>query len=294
MGLFPTSFGNTYILLVVDYVSKWVEAIATQTNDSNVVVRFLKSNIFSRFGFPRVIISDQGTHFCNRRIQALMQKYGVHHRVATTYHPQSNGQAEISNKEIKNILEKVVKPNRKDWSARLDDALWAYRTAYKTPIGMFPFQLVYGKQCHLPVAIKFKAYWAIKECNMVIHEAGYERKFQLNELDELRLQAYENSKFYKEKTKMFHDKQLRKKEIVVGQKVLLFNSRLKFMPEKLKSRWSGPFEVISIDTNGVFEICNPKTNNYFKVNSYPLKPFYENINIADLREDVVLTQPVYD
>ncbi|XP_072076613.1 uncharacterized protein [Arachis hypogaea] len=113
------------------------------------------------------------------------------HKVATAYHPQTNGQAEISNREIKRILERIVKPNRKDWSANLIDALWAYRTAYKMQIGMSPFRLVYGKACHLPVEIEHKAYWAIKECNPSLGGAEIERKPQLAELECLRLEAYE-------------------------------------------------------------------------------------------------------
>ncbi|PIN21706.1 DNA-directed DNA polymerase [Handroanthus impetiginosus] len=176
MGPFPPSYGNTYILLAVDYVSKWVEAKATRTNDARVVVDFVKSHIFARFGVPRAIISDRGTHFCNRVVEVLLKKYHVTHRVSTAYHPQTNGQAEVSNGEVKSILEKTVSPNRKDWSARLDDALYAYRTTYKTPVGMSPYRLVFGKPCHLPVELEHRAYWAIKRCNMNMDDVGEHRK----------------------------------------------------------------------------------------------------------------------
>ena len=116
MGHFPNSFGNLYILLAVDYVSNWVEVIVTRTNDSKVVIYFVKANIFARCGLPRAIISDRGIHFCNRSIKGLVKKHEVTHKVSMAYHPQTNDQAEVSNQEVKRIQEKTVNPSRKDWS----------------------------------------------------------------------------------------------------------------------------------------------------------------------------------
>jgi transposase InsO family protein len=112
MGPFASFFGNLYIFLVVDSMSKWSEVKATRTNDTKVVLDFVRTHIFNRFGIPKAIISDHGTHFCNRSMEALLRKYHVTHRTSIAYHPQTNGQAEISNREIKSILEKTVQPNR--------------------------------------------------------------------------------------------------------------------------------------------------------------------------------------
>ncbi|GJT23018.1 reverse transcriptase domain-containing protein [Tanacetum coccineum] len=272
MGPFPSSHGNKYILIAVNYLSKWVEAKALPTNDARVVVKFLKS-LFPRFRTPRDIISDRGTHFCNDQFAKVMSKYGVTHRLATAYHPQTSGQVEVSNRGLKHILERTVRENRASWSDKLDDALWVFCTAFKTPIGCTPYKLVYGKSCHLPIELEHKAYWALKHANFDLQTAGDHRKLQLNELNELRDQAHENSLIYKERTKKLHDSKIKNRIFNVGDRVLLFNSRLKIFPGKLKTRWPGPFTITKVFPYGTIELSQPDGPN-FKVNGHRVKHYF--------------------
>nr|GEX45121.1 reverse transcriptase domain-containing protein [Tanacetum cinerariifolium] len=285
MGPFPSSKGNKYILVAVDYLSKWVEAKALPTNNARVVVKILKS-LFSRYGTPKAIISDRGTHFCNDQFARFMSKYGVTHHLSTAYHPQTSGQVEGTNHRLKRILERTVGENRAYWSDKLEDALWAFRTAFKTPVECTPYRLVYGKACHLPLELEHKAFWALKHAKFDLKTAGDHQKLQLNEMSELRDQAYENSLIYKERTKKLHDAKIKNRIFNVGDQVLLFNSRLKIFLGKLKSRWSGPFTISKIYPYGTAKLVNPDGCN-FKVNCHRLKHYHEGdlppIDIPDVQ-----------
>ena len=156
----------------------------------------------------------------------------------------------------------------------LEEALWAYRIAYKSPIRMSPYEIVYGKQCHLPLELEYKAMWAIKKLNFDFQVVKEKRLLQLNELEELRNEAYENARIYKDKTKKWHDQKILRKEFRVGDLVLLYNSRLKIFLGKLKSRWSGPYIVVAGTPFGAVTL---KTNygDEFKVNGQRLKHYLE-------------------
>lgn len=272
MGPFPSSMGNKYIIVAIDYVSKWIEAVPSPTNDTQVVIKLFKNYIFPRFGVHRLIVSDVISHFISMIFNNLLNKYDVKHRVSTPYHPQTSGQVEVSNREIKQILEKIVSTSRKDWSLKLQDELRAYRTAYKTPIGTTPFKLVYGKSGNLPFKSEHKAYLDLKALNMDYLTAGDKRILDIHRLEELYRDAYENAIVYKESTKVRHDKRIAIKELNIGDHVLLFNSRLRLFPCKLHSRWTGPYEVMKVMKSGVVEIQNQSCNPFI-VNGQSLKHY---------------------
>ncbi|GJR45278.1 retrovirus-related pol polyprotein from transposon TNT 1-94 [Tanacetum coccineum] len=202
-----------------------------------------------------------------------MLKYRITHRLTTAVSSTTSGQVEVSNRGLKRILERSIGENRTSWSDKLDDALWAFRTAYKTPIGCTPYKLVYGKACHLPIELEHKAYWALKHTNFDLKTAGDHRKVQLNELNELRDEAYENSLIYKEKTKRIHDSKIKNRVFNVGDRVLLFNSRLKIFSGKLKTRWSGPFTITQVFPYGTVELSQNSGPN-FKVNGHRVKHYF--------------------
>jgi hypothetical protein len=273
---------------MIDYVSKWVEAMPSRKASTEESIAMNKSMIFPRFGTPRILISDGGTHFTGKNFKKCLSKLGIEHRVSTAYHPQTNGQAETLNRQFKSILNKTIEKGGKNWSKKLDGALWAYRTAFKRPIGMTPYQFIYGKACHLPVELEHKAYWEIKEMNLDLDAAVVKRRIQISELEEMRLKAYENASIYKERINRWYDKRLKKKEFKEGDKVLLYNSRFKtFGKGKLQSKWDGPYVVHSALSNGAVTIMDMK-GDQFMLNGQRLKVYYEP-NIVPLHHIDVFT-----
>ena len=224
-------------------------------------------------------MTDGGSCFIHGVFCKMLAKYDVNHRIASAYHPQSSGQVELSNREIKLILQKTVNRSRKNWSKKLDDALWAYITTYKNPMGMSTYKMVYGKACHLPLELEHKAYWAIKELNYGFKLAGKKRLFDKTSLNEWRSQAYENAKLFKVKFKRCHDKRIQKWEFKVGEYVLLYDSRFRFFAGKVLSKWEGPYIIEEVYRSRAININNAEGTNPKVVNGQRIKHYISGMPI---------------
>nr|GEW56371.1 reverse transcriptase domain-containing protein [Tanacetum cinerariifolium] len=249
--------GNQSTLWFVDFANY---------HTGNFIVKGMSSQQKSKF------FKDKAVEILNACHSGLT---GEHHGPNYTAR-KTSGQVEVSNRGLKRILKRAVGENRTSWSDKLDDALWAFHTAYKTPIRCTPHKLVYRKACYLPVKLEHKAYWTLKHANFDLKIAGDHRKVQINELNELRDQAYENSLIYKEKTKRLHDSKIKNRVFNIGDRVLLFNSCLKIFFGKLKSRWSGPFTISQVYPYGTVELSQPDGPN-FKVNGHRVKHYFGDV-----------------
>ncbi|XP_019256480.1 PREDICTED: uncharacterized protein LOC109234894 [Nicotiana attenuata] len=227
--------------------------MALPTNDATGVIGFLRKNISTQFDTLRARINDRGTQFCNRAFTKLLEKYGVRHKIAILYHPQTSGQVEVSNREIK----------------------------------------MFGKACHLPVDLENRALWALRKLNLDMEIAGTSRVTELHEFDEFRYHAFESTRLYKERMKMMHDKNILEQNLKPGDVVLLYHSRLKLFPGKLKSRWLGPFRVVQVLSNGAAEIESEDGTNRFRVNGQKLKHYLGMSTDKGEKDVIQLNEPQY-
>ncbi|MCO5554804.1 hypothetical protein L7F22_008339 [Adiantum nelumboides] len=245
-------FHAQYIIVAIDYLTKWVEAKATTKNDAKTTAQFLYENIFTRYGLPIEIVSDRETHFINEVIENLLDKFMVIHQKSAPYHPQANGQAESTNKILVRVLTKVVSESRADWDQKLHSALWTYRVAYKTSIGTTPFNMVYGIQAILPLEFLIPTLRVAKELEWTRHELSEQLEVQ-EKLDETKLRAMASIYAQKRNMKSFFDQHVINKEFATWDYILMYT--LKQHSKKLQKRGNGPYVIHDISHSGAIKLA---------------------------------------
>eukprot|EP00253_Pinus_taeda_P013007 PITA_13007 len=231
----PSSNQRTYILVAKDYVTKWVEAESLPKATEDSVIQFL-FHLFVRYGLPRELITDGGPQFVGNKLATTLNNYHVQHKITTPYHPQENGQVESSNKVIESILTKTIALHRCDWAARLPEALWAYRTTWRSTTGYSPYQLVFGKQPIFPIEFEIQTLRTAQEVGLDLSEAQINRLQQINELDEIRLSALQNTTLIQQQRAKWYDALIKNKVFHEGDWALLYDSRFQDFPGKLQTR----------------------------------------------------------
>jgi hypothetical protein len=280
----PPSNQKVYILVCTNYMTKWVEAKALHRATKEAVIKFLFTDIFTRFGMPRELVTDGGPPFSSHGFKATLQKYHIQQRMTTPYHPQANGQVESTNKVIEAILTKTVKESRKDWSNRLLEALWAYRTTWRNTTGFSPYELVYGKSVVFPVEFEIKTLRTALTANLDLTDAQTARLQQLNELEEKRLDAIQQTTVIQQQRSQWHDKNIKNKQFQKGNWALLYDSRFKEFQGKLRTRWLGPYEVYTVFLNGTVRLLTiDDSRTPLLVNGHRLRLYQKPISREDFK-----------
>lgn len=250
----PPSNGKSYILVCIDYLTIWVEVRAMKHAYDHKVAEFLYEEIFTRYFVLRELVTDQGEQFTSNLITKLMQEYNIGYWKSSPYHPQANGQEKATNREIEAILTKIVQLHYRDWSNRLPEVVWAYRTTWKTTKGFTLFELLYGKIAMLPIEFEHKTLRTTLELNIDLPVTQRENLLHLNSLDEMHKSTLEHIEIIQKKRKQWHDSHIKNKKFQVGDWAFLYDSRFKELPGKLHTRWLGPYEINHVFANGPVQL----------------------------------------
>ena len=268
-----SSSGNEYILVAIDYFTKWVEAISYAGLTEARVAKFIRSHIIYQYGVPHELISNRGAHF-RGEVDTLVQEYGIHHHRSSAYRPQTNGAVEAANKNIKRILRKMVETS-KDWSENLPFTLWAYRTSFRTSTGATPYSLVYGMEAVLPVEIEMGSLRVALEYQISETEWAQFRYDQLSLLDERRLRAVDHVQAYQRKMTRAFRKRVKPRKFQNGDLVLKVLRGLINDPRGFRSNWRGPYVIRDLTREGAAWLTDLDGNQFTEpVNVDQLKRFY--------------------
>ena len=269
-----SSSGHEFILVAIDYFTKWVEAASYARLTSTRVASFIRSHIICRHGVPHELISDRGSHF-RAEVDTLLQRYGVQHHRSSAYRPQTNGAVEAANKNIKRIWRKMVETSR-DWSEKLPFALWAYRTSFRTSTGATPYSLVYGMEAVLPIEIEMGSLRVTLEQQISETEWAQSRFDQLSLLDERRLRAADHVQAYQRKMACAFKKRVKPRPLQRGDLVLRILRGLEGDPRgKFGPTWSGPYIIKELTPEGAAWLTDLDGNQFSEpTNVDQLKKYY--------------------
>jgi Integrase core domain/Integrase zinc binding domain len=273
----PTSKGHKYILATTDYFTKWAEAISLKEVKASDVVRFFKTYVLYRFGTPRRIISDNGTAFKNAKIYALAERFKIDWRYSSIYNPRANGLAEAFNKTLINIMKKIVEGNQRDWDDKLLEALWAYRTTYRTPTQATPYSLVFGVEAILPLEVELPSLRVAMQTEMTLEEHRKLRLDELDAMDEKRLIAQQNLELYQAKMAKAYDKMARLRTFQEGELVLVLKRPIigRHVGSKFSPNWEGPYVIEKVYEAGAYQLIDHKGNRLLPpISGRYLKKYY--------------------
>uniref|UniRef100_A0A2N9HVR6 Uncharacterized protein n=1 Tax=Fagus sylvatica TaxID=28930 RepID=A0A2N9HVR6_FAGSY len=272
-----SSAGHLYILAATDYFSKWAEVISLKEVKKENVVNFIRTHLIYRYGVPRYIMTDNGKPFYNSLMDQLCEKFGFKQYKSSMYNAPANGLAEAFNKTLCNLLKKVVERSKRDWHERIGEALWAYRTTYRTPTQATPYSLVYGVEAVLPLERQIPSLRIAIQEGLTNEENARLRLEELEALDEKRLEAQQHLECYQARLSRAFNKKVKPRSFQQGDLVLAVRrpiNTLHKIGNKFTSKWDGPYVVQEVYTNGAYKIVDKDGIRVGPINARFLKRYY--------------------